>query len=144
MDGTVDSINNSVNAAERARKATSKLTYAQEEQALKNQYAKKSFKDLNSEIQETIKLCSRKLHLDIKVNYDDSELPAWIKNMSQSQLKASMAARKNWLDGHKKGDVLQVGGQYKTYEQVANELAMMQARGNNIESKPKKSQKESR
>lgn len=142
LDGTVDSINNSVNAAERARKATSKLTYAQEEQALKNQYAKKSFKDLNSEIQETIKSCSRKLHLDIKVNYDDSELPAWIKNMSQSQLKASMAARKNWLDGHKKGDVLQVGGQYKTYEQVANELAMMQARGNNIESKPKKSQKE--
>lgn len=142
LDGTVDSINNSVNAAERARKATSKLTYAQEEQVLKNQYAKKSFKDLNSEIQETIKLCSRKLHLDIKVNYDDSELPAWIKNMSQSQLKASMAARKNWLDGHKKGDVLQVGGQYKTYEQVANELAMMQARGNNIESKPKKSQKE--
>lgn len=142
LDGTVDSINNSVNAAERARKATSKLTYAQEEQALKSQYAKKSFKDLNSEIQETIKLCSRKLYLDIKVNYDDSELPAWIKNMSQSQLKASMAVRKNWLDGHKKGDVLQVGGQYKTYEQVANELAMMQARGNNIESKPKKSQKE--
>lgn len=135
-------VNNSANAAEKAKKAVSGLTYAQEEQALKNQYAKKSFKDLDSEIQETIKLCSRKLHLDIKVNYDDSELPAWIKNMSPSQLKASMAARKNWLDGHKKGDVLQVGGQYKTYEQVANELAMMQARGNNIESKPKKSQKE--
>ena len=135
-------VNNSANAAEKAKKAVSGLTYAQEEQALRNQYAKKSFKDLNSEIQETIKLCSRKLHLDIKVNYDDSELPAWIKNMSQSQLKASMAARKNWLDGHKKGDILQVGGQYKTYEQVANELAMMQARGNNIESKPKKSQKE--
>lgn len=135
-------VNNSANAAEKAKKAVSGLTYAQEKQALKNQYAKKSFKDLNSEIQETIKLCSRKLHLDIKVNYADSELPAWIKNMSQSQLKASMAVRKNWLDGHKKGDVLQVGGQYKTYEQVANELAMMQARGNNIESKPKKSQKE--
>lgn len=135
-------VNNSANAAEKAKKAVSGLTYAQEEQALRNQYAKKSFKDLNSEIQETIKLCSRKLHLDIKVNYDDSELPAWIKNMSQSQLKASMAVRKNWLDDHKKGDVLQVGGQYKTYEQVANELAMMQARGNNIESKPKKSQKE--
>ena len=134
LDGTVDSIDNSVNAAESARKATSKLTYAQEEQALKSQYAKKSFKDLNSEIQETIKSCSRKLHLSIKVNYDDSELPAWIKNMSQSQLKASMAARKNWLDKHKKGDVLKVGGQ------VANELAMMLARGNNIESK--QSQKE--
>lgn len=144
LDGTVDSINNSVNAAESARKATSKLTYAQEEQALKNQYAKKSFKDLNSEIQGTIKMCSRELHFDIKVNYDDSELPAWIKNMSQSQLKASMASRENWLEKHKhrKRDVFQVGGQYKTYGQVAKELAMMQARGNNIESKQKGSQKE--
>ena len=133
LDGTVDSINNSVNVAERARKATSKLTYAQEEQALKNQYAKKSFKDLNSKIQETIKSCSRELHLGIKVNYDDSELPAWIKNMSLSQLKASIASRKHFLDGHKKGDVQKVGGQYKTYKQVANELAMMQARGNNTE-----------
>lgn len=135
-------VNNSANAAEKAKKAVSGLTYAQEEQALKNQYAKKNFKDLNSEIQETIKLCSRKLHLDIKVNYDDSELPAWIKNMSQSQLKASMAARQHFLDTHKKRDFLNIGGQWKTYEQVANELAMMQARGNNIDSKPKKSQKE--
>ena len=132
----VDSANASADAAERARKATSKLSYAQEEQALKNQYSKKSFKDLNSEIQETIKLCSKKLHLDIKVNYDDSELPAWIKKMSQAQLKASIAVREQFLNSHKDGDVLQIGGQYKTYKQVANELAMMQARGNNIESKP--------
>lgn len=142
LDKKVDSTNNSIEAAERARKATSKLTYAQEEQALKTRYAKMSFKEMNSEIQETIKLCSRKLHLDIKVNYDDSELPAWIKNMSQSQLNASMAARQHFLDTHKKGDFLNIGGQWKTYKQVANELAMMQARGNNIESKPKKSQKE--
>ncbi len=138
----VDEANNSADAAERARKATSKLTYAQEEQALKNQFAKKTFKELNSDIQQTIKLCSKKIGLDIKVNYDDSELPAWIKKMSNSQLKASMAARKNWLDGHKKGDVMQVGSQYKTYEQVATELAMMQARGTNVENKPQKTQKE--
>ncbi len=69
VDNTVElnknkaEVNNSANAAEKAKKAVSGLNYAQEEQALKNQYAKKSFKDLNSEIQETIKLCSRKLHL---------------------------------------------------------------------------------
>ena len=148
VDNTVElnkneaEVNNSANAAEKAKKAASGLTYAQEEQALKTRYAKMSFKEMNSEIQETIKLCSRKLHLDIKVNYDDSELPAWIKNMSQSQLNASMAARQHFLDTHKKGDFLNIGGQWKTYKQVANELAMMQARGNNIESKPKKSQKE--
>ena len=143
LDGTVDSINNSVNAAERARKVTSKLTYAQEEQALKTRHAKMSFKEMNSEIQETIKLCSRKLHLDIKVNYDDSQLPAWIKNMSQAQLKASIDARQHWLDSHpKKGAVLKVGGHIETQEQALNTIAMLQARGNNIESKPKKSQKE--
>lgn len=143
LDGTVDSINNSVNAAERARKVTSKLTYAQEEQALKTRHAKMSFKEMNSEIQETIKLCSRKLHLDIKVNYDDSQLPAWIKNMSQVQLKASIDARQHWLDSHpKKGAVLKVGGHIETQEQALNTIAMLQARGNNIESKPKKSQKE--
>ena len=143
LDGTVDSINNSFNAAERARKATSKLTYAQEEQALKNRHAKMSFKDMNSEIQETIKLCSRKLHLDIKVNYDDSQLPTWIKNMSQAQLKASIDARQHWLDSNpKKRAVLKIGGHVETQEQALNTIAMLQARGNNIESKPKKSQKE--
>ena len=87
-------------------------------------------------------MCSKKIGLDIKVNYDDSQLPAWIKSMSNSQLKASMAARKQWLDSHKKGDMANFGGQMKTYEQIANELAMMQARGTNVENKPKKSQKE--
>lgn len=136
-------VNNSANAAEKAKKAVSGLTYAQEEQALKNRHAKMSFKDMNSEIQETIKLCSRKLHLDIKVNYDDSQLPTWIKNMSQAQLKASIDARQHWLDSNpKKGAVLKIGGHVETQEQALNTIAMLQARGNNIESKPKKSQKE--
>lgn len=142
LDGSVEAINNSANAAEKARKSMSNLTFQQEVQATKNQFAKKTFKELNSDIQETIKLCSKKIGLDIKVNYDDSELPAWIRKMSQSQLKASMAVRKQFLDTHKEGDVLYIGGQWKTYKQAANELAMMEARGTNIESKPKKSQKE--
>lgn len=136
-------VNNSANAAEKAKKAVSGLTYAQEEQALKSRHAKMSFKDMNSEIQETIKLCSRKLHLDIKVNYDDSQLPTWIKNMSQAQLKASIDARQHWLDSNpKKGAVIKIGGHVETQEQALNTIAMLQARGNNIESKPKKSQKE--
>lgn len=136
-------VNNSANAAEKSKKAVLGLTYAQEEQALKNRHAKMSFKDMNSEIQETIKLCSRKLHLDIKVNYDDSQLPTWIKNMSQAQLKASIDARQHWLDSNpKKGAVLKIGGHVETQEQALNTIAMLQARGNNIESKPKKSQKE--
>lgn len=136
-------VNNSANAAEKAKKAVSGLTYAQDEQALKIRHAKMSFKDMNSEIQETIKLCSRRLHLNIKVNYDDSQLPTWIKNMSQAQLKASIDARQHWLDSKPKmGAVLKIAGHVETQEQALNTIAMLQARGNNIESKPKKSQKE--
>lgn len=142
LDGSINAVNNSADAAERAKNEMSNLTVQQERQALINQFSKKTFKELNSTIQDTIRLCSKKIGLDIKVNYDDSELPTWIKKMSASQLKKSMAIRKQFLDTHNKGAVLKIGGQWKTYEQVANELAMMEARGTNVESKPKKTQKE--
>lgn len=135
-------VEDSASAAERARSAVANLTDAQDLQALKNQFVKKTFKELNSDIQQTISLCNKKYGFTIKVNYDDSELPKWIKNMSQKQLKSSMAVRQNFLNSHKKGDILNLGGQYKTYEQVATELAMMQARGSNEESKPTESEAE--
>lgn len=143
LDGKTDSTNRSADAAERANKAMSKLTYKQEENALKTRYSKKSFKELNSEIQDTINKCSKNYFFTVKVNYDDSELPAWIKSMSNAQLKRSIAARKNWLDSNpKKGSVLKIGGHYETVEQATNTLAMLQARGNNKENAPQKSQEE--
>lgn len=142
LDDRLDSEEKASKAAEKASKATNGLTEKQERQAAINRAVKKTFKELNSDIQNTINMCSNKLQLKIKVNYDDSELPKWIKNMSLKQLKASMAVRQDFLDKHKPGDVLKIGGQWKTYEQVANELAMMQARGNNEENKQEESEKE--
>lgn len=138
LNDVIDETNKSADAAENARNAVKNLSNEEELNALKTRYAKSSFKEINSEIQETIKLCAKKLNLDIKVNYDDSQLPAWIKKMDTKQLKNSIAARENWLNqkGRKKTDVMGIGGQWKTYEQVVNELAMMQARGTNEESKP--------
>ena len=118
-------------AAEKASDATAKLTFKEEAQAAKTRALNKTFKDLNSDIRNTI-----------KVNYDDSQLPAWIKKMSDKQLKSSMAIRDAWLKKHKKGDFLNIGGQLKSYEQVATELGMMSAAGSNRESKQEETEKE--
>ena len=129
-------------AAEKASDATAKLTFKEEAQAAKTRALNKTFKDLNSDIRNTISLCSKTLNFDIKVNYDDSQLPVWIKKMSDKQLKSSMAIRDAWLKKHKKGDFLNIGGQLKSYEQVATELGMMSAAGSNRESKQEETEKE--
>ena len=53
-----------------------------------------------------------------------------------------MAIREAWLKKHKKGDFLNIGGQLKSYEQVATELGMMSAAGSNRESKQEETEKE--
>ena len=130
-------------AAEKASDATAKLTFKEEAQAAKTRALNKTFKDLNSDIRNTISLCSQSLKFDIKVNYDDSQLPAWIKKMSDKQLKSSMAVREAWLKKHKVGDTTKnFGGIEKSYEQVATELGMMSAAGSNRESKQEETEKE--
>ena len=130
-------------AAEKASDATAKLTFKEEAQAAKTRALNKTFKDLNSDIRNTISLCSKKLNFDIKVNYDDSQLPAWIKKMSDKQLKSSMGIREAWLKKHKVGDTTKIfGGIVKSYEQVATELGMMSASGSNRESKQEETEKE--
>lgn len=132
-----DSYKRADNAIQKASKSTSTLSYKQNENALKTRYARKSFNELNSEIQATIDRCSRKYSFTVKAHYDDSELPAWIKGMSKAQLKSSMAARKNWLDTNpKKGSVLKIGGHYETVEDATRTLNMMRSRGTNTETKP--------
>lgn len=129
-------------AAEKTREDVKNLTEAQRRQAAVNSATTKTFKQLNSEVQQVIKAASQKYKIDIKVNYDDSELPAWIKQMSSDQLKRSIAARQDWLSHHKKGDMANINGILKTYEQVAAELPQLLAAGSNRENKPQKSQKE--
>lgn len=142
LNENLDGVDKAREAAEKASDATAKLTFKEEAQAAKTRALNKTFKDLNSDIRNTISLCSKNLQVDIKVNYDDSQLPAWIKKMSDKQLKSSMAIRDAWLKKHKKGDFLNIGGQLKSYEQVPTELGMLSAAGSNRESKQEETEKE--
>jgi ribosomal protein L30E len=126
---------NSQIAADRARNAYSNLGTTAQMQAEKNRLMKMSFKDLRGEMDNIIMLCRNKYNFNIKVNWDDSSLPGWVKKMSSSQLKASLAARQAWLKSHKNGDVAIINGQYKSYQQMATEASAMSFRTNDFEPK---------
>lgn len=143
VDNTVElnknkaEVNNSANAAEKAKKAVRKLSDSTKENAERNRLAKKSFKEMAVEMDEIRKICERTYHMKIKVDYDDKSLPAWIKNMSQSQRAGSARARLAWLKTHKPGDTTKkFGGTNKDYWTIYNENRGLQYKGEKVESTP--------
>lgn len=124
-------------AAEKTRNAINNLSGSTKENAERNRLAKKSFKEMAVEMDEIRKICERTYHMKIKVDYDDKSLPAWIKNMSQSQRVESARARLAWLKAHKPGDTTKkFGGVNKDYWTIYNENRGLQYKGEKVESTP--------
>lgn len=124
-------------AAEKTRNAINNLSGSTKENAERNRLAKKSFKEMAAEMDEIRKICERTYHMKIKVDYDDKSLPAWIKNMSQSQRAESARARLSWLKTHKPGDTTKkFGGTNKDYWTIYNENRGLQYKGEKVESTP--------
>lgn len=124
-------------AAEKTRDAIKQLSGSTKENAERNRLAKKSFKEMAAEMDEIRKICERTYHMKIKVDYDDKSLPAWIKNMSQSQRAGSARARLAWLKTHKPGDTTKkFGGTNKDYWTIYNENRGLQYKGEKVESTP--------
>lgn len=124
-------------AAEKTRNAINNLSGSTKENAERNRLAKKSFKEMAVEMDEIRKICERTYHMKIKVDYDDKSLPAWIKNMSQSQRVESARARLAWLKAHKPGDTTKkFGGVNKDYWTIYNEDRGLQYKGERVESTP--------
>lgn len=124
-------------AAEKTRDAIKNLSVSTKENAERNRLAKKSFKEMAVEMDEIRKICERTYNMKIKVDYDDKSLPAWIKNMSQSQRVESARARLAWLKVHKPGDTTKkFGGVNKDYWTIYNENRGLQYKGEKVESTP--------
>lgn len=124
-------------AAEKTRNAINNLSGSTKENTERNRLAKKSFKEMAVEMDEIRKICERTYHMKIKVDYDDKSLPAWIKNMSQSQRVESARARLAWLKAHKPGDTTKkFGGVNKDYWTIYNENRGLQYKGEKVESTP--------
>lgn len=137
LNERVKSENKAKVAAENASKEVRKLSDSTKENAERNRLAKKSFKEMAVEMDEIRKICERTYHMKIKVDYDDKSLPAWIKNMSQSQRVESARARLSWLKTHKPGDTTKkFGGINKDYWTIYNENRGLQYKGEKVESTP--------
>ena len=137
LNERVKSENKAKVAAENASKEVRKLSDSTKENAERNRLAKKSFKEMAVEMDEIRKICERTYHMKIKVDYDDKSLPAWIKNMSQSQRAGSARARLAWLKTHKPGDTTKkFGGTNKNYWTIYNESRGLQYKGEKVESTP--------
>lgn len=137
LNERVKSENKAKVAAENASKEVRKLSDSTKENAERNRLAKKSFKEMAVEMDEIRKICERTYHMKIKVDYDDKSLPAWIKNMSQSQRAGSARARLAWLKTHKPGDTTKkFGGTNKDYWTIYNENRGLQYKGEKVESTP--------
>lgn len=137
LNERVKSENKAKVAAENASKEVRKLSDSTKENAERNRLAKKSFKEMAVEMDEIRKICERTYHMKIKVDYDDKSLPAWIKNMSQSQRVESARARLAWLKAHKPGDTTKkFGGVNKDYWTIYNENRGLQYKGERVESTP--------
>ena len=137
LNERVKSENKAKVAAENASKEVRKLSDCTKENAERNRLAKKSFKEMAVEMDEIRKICERTYHMKIKVDYDDKSLPAWIKNMSQSQRAGSARARLAWLKTHKPGDTTKkFGGTNKNYWTIYNESRGLQYKGEKVESTP--------
>lgn len=137
LNERVKSENKAKVAAENASKEVRKLSDSTKENAERNRLAKKSFKEMAVEMDEIRKICERTYHMKIKVDYDDKSLPAWIKNMSQSQRAGSARARLAWLKTHKPGDTTkEFGGVNKDYWTIYNENRGLQYKGEKVESTP--------
>jgi len=134
---SLDAEDNARAAVEKTRDAINKLSGSTMENAERNRLAKKSFKEMAVEMDEIRKICERTYHMKIKVDYDDKSLPAWIKNMSQSQRVESARARLSWLKTHKPGDTTKkFGGINKDYWTIYNENRGLQYKGEKVESTP--------
>ena len=137
LNERVKSENKAKVAAENASKEVRKLSDSTKENAERNRLAKKSFKEMAVEMDEIRKICERTYHMKIKVDFDDKSLPAWIKNMSQSQRAGSARARLAWLKAHKPGDTTKkFGGVNKDYWTIYNESRGLQYKGEKVESTP--------
>lgn len=113
--------------------------------------AKMKVEDVRAETDKLIKEFNTTCHMNLKVHYDGSEIPQWIKNMSDADLAKFIGTRNTMMNQankykktHEKGSLsFNVGGNKKTAEQVGIELAMAtQIQGERDAARKKKEQEE--
>lgn len=96
-----------------------------------NKINKMSVEELLTSTEGLIKEWNNEYHLNLKIHYDDSEIPQWMKNLTDKELQDLIARRRSDIrhqKDHKKQTgrslVTRSGGRYRTMSENQRDVAM--------------------
>lgn len=96
-----------------------------------NKINKMSVEELLTSTEGLIKEWNNEYHLNLKIHYDDSEIPQWMKNLTDKELQDLIARRRSDIrhqEKHKKQTgrslVTRSGGRYRTMSENQRDVAM--------------------
>lgn len=123
--------NKNVNTINKAADSVTDWSDKNQRAAFVNKINKMSVDELLSATEGLIKEWNNEYHLNLKIHYDDSEIPQWMKNLTDKELQDLIARR--WEDikhqkAHKKQTgrslVTRSGGRYRTISENQRDFAM--------------------
>lgn len=137
LTGLLRATNESTVSQQNASTALAQATLATVEQIKVQDAAKASVETLASITSSLTTLWNSENHMTLKIHYDDSEIPDWMKGLTDEQLAKSLAARQEAVRGNKK---VKYGSRtFGSDEQTVTEMDMLQSeqqRRNDAKNKP--------
>lgn len=123
--------NKNINTINKAADSVTDWSDKNQRAAYVNKINKMSVDELLSATEGLIKEWNNEYHLNLKIHYDDSEIPQWMKNLTDKELQDLIARR--WADikhqkDHKEQTgrslVTRSGGRYRTMSENQRDFAM--------------------
>lgn len=123
--------NKNINTINKAADSVTDWSDKNQRAAYVNKINKMSVEELLTSTEGLIKEWNNEYHLNLKIHYDDSEIPQWMKNLTDKELQDLIARRysdiKHQKD-HKKQTgrslVTRSGGRYRTMSENQRDFAM--------------------
>lgn len=123
--------NKNINTINKAADSVTDWSDKNQRAAYVNKINKMSVEELLTSTEGLIKEWNNEYHLNLKIHYDDSEIPQWMKNLTDKELQDLIARRLKDIkhqEGHKKQTgrslVTRSGGRYRTMSENQTDLAM--------------------
>lgn len=123
--------NKNINTINKAADSVTDWSDKNQRAAFVNKINKMSVEELLTATEGLIKEWNNEYHLNLKIHYDDSEIPQWMKNLTDKELQDLIARRYSDIKkqkDHKKQTgrslVTRSGGRYRTMSENQRDFAM--------------------
>lgn len=123
--------NKNINTINKAADSVTDWSDKNQRAAYVNKINKMSVEELLTSTEGLIKEWNNEYHLNLKIHYDDSEIPQWMKNLTDKELQDLIARRYSDIkhqEDHKKQTgrslVTRSGGRYRTMSENQRDFAM--------------------